>query len=72
MRNRISNCIQTSAENFNTMLDDEHLLQTIEQIVEICILAFQQDKKMLFCGNGGSAADAFIRSHGFSLKSSSL
>ena len=34
------------------MLDDEHLLQTIEQIVEICILAFQQDKKMLFCGNG--------------------
>ena len=33
-------------------------MQTIEQIVRICIEAFQNDKKMLLCGNGGSASDA--------------
>ena len=58
MKNRISECIQNSVESFNTILNDEKLLQTIEQIVGICILAFQQDKKMLLCGNGGSASDA--------------
>ena len=58
MKNRISDCIQNSVENFNTILNDEKLLQTIEQIVGICILAFQKDKKMLLCGNGGSASDA--------------
>lgn len=58
MKNRISDCIQSSAENFHRILNDEELLQTIEQIVGSCILVFQQDKKMLFCGNGGSASDA--------------
>ena len=58
MKNKISNCIQKSAENFNTILGDENLLQTIEQIVELCIVAFRNDKKMLLCGNGGSASDA--------------
>jgi|TARA_B110000263_G_scaffold220184_1_gene207868 D-sedoheptulose 7-phosphate isomerase len=58
MRNRISECIQKSVEIFNTILCDENLLQTIEQIVELCIVAFRNDKKMLLCGNGGSASDA--------------
>ena len=58
MKNRISDCIQKSAENFNTILSDENLLQTIEQIVGLCIVAFRNDKKMLLCGNGGSASDA--------------
>ena len=58
MKNRISECIQKSSENFNTILCDENLLQTIEQIVRICIEAFHNDKKMLLCGNGGSASDA--------------
>ena len=58
MKNRISECIQKSAENFNTILTDENLLQTIEQIVGLCIVAFRNDKKMLLCGNGGSASDA--------------
>ena len=58
MKNRILKCIQTSAENFNNLLNDQQLLQTIEQIVGVCISAFEQDKKMLLCGNGGSASDA--------------
>lgn len=58
MKNRISKCIQSSVENFNTLLNDQHFLQTIEQIVGVCISAFEQDKKILLCGNGGSASDA--------------
>jgi len=58
MKNRISKCIQTSAENFNNLLNDQQLLQTVEQIVGVCISAFEQDKKILLCGNGGSASDA--------------
>lgn len=58
MKNRISRCIQKSAENFNNILNDENLLKTIEKIVNISALAFQQDNKMLLCGNGGSASDA--------------
>ena len=40
------------------MLNDQQLLQTVEQIVGVCISAFEQDKKILLCGNGGSASDA--------------
>ncbi|MBR72717.1 MAG: phosphoheptose isomerase, partial [Rhodospirillaceae bacterium] len=58
MKNRISKCIQSSLENFNNLLNDQQLLQTIEQIVGACISAFEQDKKILLCGNGGSASDA--------------
>lgn len=31
---------------------------TIRQIAELCITALQKGNKILFCGNGGSAADA--------------
>ena len=58
MKNRILKCIHTSAENFNNLLNDQQLLQAIEQIVGVCISAFEQDKKILLCGNGGSASDA--------------
>ena len=58
MKNRISKCIQKSAENFNNLLNNDQLLQTVEDIVALCIACFDQDKKMLLCGNGGSASDA--------------
>jgi len=58
MKNRISECIQKSADNFNAILTDKNLGHTIEEIVELCIVAFRKNKKMLLCGNGGSAADA--------------
>ena len=58
MKNRISECIQKSVDNFNAILTDENLGQTIEQIAGLCIVAFRKDKKMLLCGNGGSASDA--------------
>jgi len=40
------------------LLQNEALLIEIEKAVEICTEAFKADKKLLFAGNGGSAADA--------------
>ena len=41
-----------------TILADITFLQKIEQAAAVCIRAFRADGKVLFCGNGGSAADA--------------
>jgi D-sedoheptulose 7-phosphate isomerase len=38
--------------------EDKLLLQNIEEIVSVCVNALRQDKKIIFAGNGGSAADA--------------
>jgi D-sedoheptulose 7-phosphate isomerase len=40
------------------ILEDETLLNTIQVIADVCVEALKADKKILFCGNGGSAADA--------------
>ena len=40
------------------LINDAPLMKTIELIIDCCTTAFQQDKKIFFCGNGGSAADA--------------
>ncbi|GAB6072774.1 D-sedoheptulose 7-phosphate isomerase [Venenivibrio stagnispumantis] len=40
------------------MLKNEELLSTISKVSEEIINAFKNDKKVLICGNGGSAADA--------------
>ena len=40
------------------MAGNEYLLAAVEQAVLMCIRAFQKDRKVLLCGNGGSAADA--------------
>lgn len=40
------------------MLTDEKLLRALEKTVKQCIQTFQNGGKALFCGNGGSAADA--------------
>ena len=40
------------------MLEDEVLLQVIADIVQVITETFRTGGKVLFCGNGGSAADA--------------
>ena len=40
------------------MLQNEALLMTIDQVVKVTTIALKAEKKILFCGNGGSAADA--------------
>ena len=58
MKSRINKCISNSVENFQRVLNDEILQENIENIVIKSVEAFRNDKKMLFCGNGGSASDA--------------
>ena len=41
-----------------TVLLDEKLLDTIQKVADITTIAFKADKKILLCGNGGSASDA--------------
>ena len=58
MKSRINKCISNSVENYQRVLYDEILQENIENIVVKSVEAFRNDKKMLFCGNGGSASDA--------------
>tara|TARA_Y100000385_G_C12960753_1_gene579662 strand:+ start:208 stop:789 length:582 start_codon:yes stop_codon:yes gene_type:complete len=58
MNIKIKKCISSSVECYNRILNDENLQYNIQQIISLCVNAFKDDKKMLFCGNGGSASDA--------------
>ena len=58
MQERIKQAILSAVKNYNFILSDNDIQKKIQKIVELSVKAFQSDKKMLFCGNGGSAADA--------------
>lgn len=58
MSNRIAQILQSSIDTKQQVLQDELLLQRVQQAVDLITKAFQQGNKILFCGNGGSAADA--------------
>jgi D-sedoheptulose 7-phosphate isomerase len=50
--------IQDSIDLKNKVLNDVELLRKTEEVIHTIVHAFKQSKKVLFCGNGGSAADA--------------
>jgi D-sedoheptulose 7-phosphate isomerase len=58
MKNQIQEIIEASVEVKRQILNDERLLLIVTQCVELITKAFQNGNKVLFCGNGGSAADA--------------
>ena len=58
MQDRISQLIQASIDVKRQTMEDPTLLGTVAQVVAEIVKALQADKKILFCGNGGSAADA--------------
>lgn len=58
MNEQIKNIISASIETKQKILNDEEFIKKIENAVDVIAHAFQQGKKVLFCGNGGSAADA--------------
>jgi D-sedoheptulose 7-phosphate isomerase len=58
MKNRINKYIKSSVENYTRVLQDDILQEKIQKIAIKSIAAFKDDKKMLLCGNGGSASDA--------------
>jgi len=54
----ITQAIENSVSLKNTILGHEATLSTIEKIADEVVSAFKSGKKVLLCGNGGSAADA--------------
>jgi len=58
MRSRINKCIKSAVENYTHVLQDDILQKNIQESAIKSIAAFKNDKKMLLCGNGGSASDA--------------
>ena len=50
--------IKDSIDLKNQLFQDDILVGKIENVINIVVTAFKEDKKVLFCGNGGSAADA--------------
>ena len=58
MKNNIKQIIADSIEVKQSLLANEPLLATINDIVHTVTLAFENGFKVQFCGNGGSAADA--------------
>jgi D-sedoheptulose 7-phosphate isomerase len=55
---KIKSIIQASIETKQQVLQNEELLKIIETVVEVIVSAFKNGKRVYFCGNGGSAADA--------------
>ena len=58
MSAKIKSIIEASILVKQKLLQDESLIKTVEQAVELIVGAFRNGNKVLFCGNGGSAADA--------------
>ena len=54
----IRQAIENSVAVKKHILNDNTLLRTIEKATEEIIRAYKNGGKVLFCGNGGSAADA--------------
>jgi D-sedoheptulose 7-phosphate isomerase len=54
----IHDIIKASADLKQLMLEDTLLQQRLLKAIDLCVQTLKNDGKVLFCGNGGSAADA--------------
>lgn len=54
----IKDILQASIDTKKKVLENNELLKTIGEITNTVVAAFKNGNKVLFCGNGGSAADA--------------
>ncbi|MFT3701794.1 MAG: D-sedoheptulose 7-phosphate isomerase [Agriterribacter sp.] len=58
MMNKIKDIVSNSIAVKQQVLANEKLLATVESVTEMITETFRNGNKVLFCGNGGSAADA--------------
>lgn len=58
MISRIKSIIQSSIDLKAKVLNDPEIVETLRTIVDQVIHCYENGGKVLFCGNGGSAADA--------------
>lgn len=55
---KIKGIVQASIDTKQRLLENEVLLKTIAATIDVILNAFRDGKRVYFCGNGGSAADA--------------
>lgn len=55
---KIRDIIKSSIDTKQKLLQDEALLKTIATTIDVIVNTFRNGKRVYFCGNGGSAADA--------------
>lgn len=55
---RIQQAIEDSIKLKQSLLKDTHFMEQIQRVIDLMVKAYKDNKKVLFCGNGGSAADA--------------
>ena len=55
---KIQQAIQSGIQVKQDILNDPALLERIQNVADIMFVALNEGHKVLFCGNGGSAADA--------------
>lgn len=58
MSNQIKKIIGESISVKNDLFKNEQLISKLDELSNIIVDAFRSGNKVLFCGNGGSAADA--------------
>jgi D-sedoheptulose 7-phosphate isomerase len=58
MIDQIRSKLKASIDLKSTLLANEALLGTVDKITQEIIACYKHDGKVLWCGNGGSAADA--------------
>lgn len=58
MENYIISQFSKTQKLFSDILEDKNLHENIIEISKVCIKALENGKKVMFCGNGGSAADS--------------
>ncbi len=54
----IAEPLKRSIEVKEKLLQDQSTLAVVEQVAKDTVTSLRNDGKVLFCGNGGSAADA--------------
>lgn len=58
MSSKIRDIVSASIEVKKEVMQDEGLISSVQKVVNEIVAAFQAGKRLYFCGNGGSAADA--------------
>lgn len=58
MSEQIKQLIADSVSVKQQLLNDDAIIAQLDKVSNIIVEAFRNGKKVLFCGNGGSAADA--------------
>src|SRR5687768_4326604 len=58
MNEQISSLIKASIDVKQLVLKDKNIIETVAKSVTDIVKCFKNGNKVLFCGNGGSAADA--------------